>query len=147
MVNHQEDLYLNRLTINPTVMTKQEQLKELYLECGLAKEDVFKHKHYIIITRTGIEKIQFAKRIDVKFEVIQCTPTFAAIKATGTVEWPDKTERIETFGSAYSENSQNNYYLEMAEKRALSRVVLKLTKAYSLGVFGEDEADDFRRQQ
>lgn len=123
-------------------MTKAEQLKALYSECGLAQEDVHRHKHYIIITRTGIEKIQFAKNINVKFEIVQCAPEFAAIKATGTMG----DEVIETFGSAYPKNCQNNYYLEMAEKRALSRVVLKMTKAYSMGVFGEDEADDFRRQ-
>lgn len=123
-------------------MTKSEQLKELYVECGLSTEDVHRHKHYIIITRTGIEKIQFAKNIHIEFEVVQCAPEFAAIKATGHMG----DEVIETFGSAYPKNCQNNYYLEMAEKRALSRIVLKLTKAYSMGVFGEDEADDFKKQ-
>jgi hypothetical protein len=128
-------------------MTKADQLKALYQECGLVQEDVHRHKHYIIITRTGIEKIQFAKRIEVKFEVVQCAPEYAAIKAVGTMkDNNDNVEVVETFGSAYPKNCQNNYYLEMAEKRALSRVVLKMTKAYSLGVFGEDEADDFRRQ-
>ena len=33
----------------------------------------------------------------------------------------------------------------MAEKRALSRAVLKVTGFYELGVFGEDESDDFKR--
>jgi len=32
----------------------------------------------------------------------------------------------------------------MAEKRAMSRVVLKLSGFYALGVFGEDESDDFK---
>ena len=122
-------------------MTKAEQLKALYVECGLSQEDVHRHKHYIIITRAGIEKIQFAKNIQVKFEIVQCAPEFAAVKATGTMG----DEVIETFGSAYPKNCQNNYYLEMAEKRALSRIVLKMTKAYSMGVFGEDEADDFKQ--
>ena len=31
----------------------------------------------------------------------------------------------------------------MAEKRAMSRVVLKLTGFYALGVFGQDESEDF----
>ena len=127
-------------------MTKADQLKQLYTSCNLQPEDVHKHRHYIIITRTGIEKIQFAKKIDVKFEVVQCAPEYAAIKATGTMkDHEGNTEIVETFGSAYPKNCTNNYYLEMAEKRALSRVVLKLTKAYSIGVFGEDEADDFKR--
>ena len=33
----------------------------------------------------------------------------------------------------------------MAEKRSLSRIVLKLSGMYELGVFGEDESDDFKR--
>jgi hypothetical protein len=128
-------------------LTKGDQLKALYTECGLVKEDVHKHRHYIIITRTGIEKIQYAKGIDVRFEVIQCEVGFAAVKAVGTMKVGEVTERIETYGSAYQGNCTNNYYLEMAEKRALSRIVLKMTKAYSLGVFGEDEADDFKKNK
>jgi hypothetical protein len=123
-------------------MTKEEQLKDLYTTCGLVKQDVYKHQHYLIITRTGIEKIQFAKGINIQFEVVQCAPGFAAVKAIGSMG----DEVIETYGSASPETSHNKYYLEMAEKRALSRVVLKLTKAYSLGVFGEDEADDFKQK-
>jgi hypothetical protein len=34
----------------------------------------------------------------------------------------------------------------MAEKRALARVVLKITGAYKFGIFGEDESDDFKRE-
>jgi len=33
----------------------------------------------------------------------------------------------------------------MAEKRAMSRIVLKLTGFYALGAFGEDESDDFKK--
>ena len=33
----------------------------------------------------------------------------------------------------------------MAEKRAMSRAVLKLTGFYELGVFGEDESEDFKK--
>jgi hypothetical protein len=39
----------------------------------------------------------------------------------------------------------NAYPVAMAEKRAMSRAVLKLTGFYSLQVFGEDEADEFKR--
>ena len=59
---------------------------------------------------------------------------------------------IETFGSAlkgdnYKDGNCNSWYVaEMAEKRALSRSVLKLTGFYELGVFGEDESDDFKRK-
>jgi hypothetical protein len=124
-------------------MTKDEQLRQLYLECGLEKEDVYKHQHYVIITRTGIEKIQYAKGIKVTFEPTVMERDFCVVKAIGEMEG----EIVETFGSSSKETSHNKYYPEMAEKRALSRVVLKLTKLYALGVFGQDEADDFKKSQ
>ena len=42
---------------------KTEKLKELYKKYGLTKDDVFKHQHYIIITRSGIDKIQATEKI------------------------------------------------------------------------------------
>ena len=59
---------------------------------------------------------------------------------------------IETFGSAlkgdtYKNSTTNSFYIaEMAEKRAMSRAVLKLTGFYELGVFGEDESESFKRK-
>jgi len=59
---------------------------------------------------------------------------------------------IETFGSAlkgesYKDANTNSWYvMEMAEKRAMSRAVLKLTGFYELGVFSEDESEDFKRK-
>lgn len=38
------------------------------------------------------------------------------------------------------------YLMAMAEKRALSRGVLQLAGLYELGVFGEDEADEFKKE-
>jgi hypothetical protein len=43
-------------------------------------------------------------------------------------------------------NCNTWYVMEMAEKRAMSRAVLKLTGFYELGVFGEDESEDFKKQ-
>ena len=37
---------------------KTERLKELYLRYELTKDDVFKHPHYVIIPRSGIDKLQ-----------------------------------------------------------------------------------------
>ena len=122
-------------------MNKTEQLRILYQECNLTKEDVHKHQFYTIITRTGIEKIMFAKGIKITYKEITVTQDYCAVKAVATLN----DEVIETYGSASVETSHNKYYLEMAEKRAMSRAVLKLTKGYSLGVYGEDEADDFKK--
>ena len=127
---------------------KKEKLKEKYIKYELTKDDVFKHQHYIIITRSGIEKIQAIENITIYYEIVRSEPNFAGVKATATKE--DCT--IETFGSAlkgetYKDGNCNTWYvLEMAEKRAMSRAVLKMTGFYELGVFGEDEAEDFKKE-
>ena len=127
---------------------KTEALKEKYIKYGLTKDDIFKHQHYIIITRSGIEKLQAIEDIYISYKVIQCQPHFAVVHANAT----KNTTIIETFGSAlkgegYKDGNTNTWYvMEMAEKRALSRAVLKLTGFYELGVFGEDESEDFKRK-
>tara|TARA_B110000483_G_scaffold219332_1_gene273438 strand:- start:1396 stop:1800 length:405 start_codon:yes stop_codon:yes gene_type:complete len=125
----------------------RDKLLELYKKYDLNAEDVFKHQHYVIITRQGIDKIQAIEKININYEVIQCTPNFSVMRATATKE----DARVETFGSAlkgdnYKDGNCNSWYVaEMAEKRAMSRAVLKLTGFYELGVFGEDEADNFKK--
>ena len=58
------------------------------------------------------------------------------MKATGLY----KENKIETFGEAdRNSNCRQTYPVAMAEKRAMSRVVLKLTGFYELNAFGEDE--------
>ena len=126
---------------------KTDKINEKYLFYGLEKEDIFKHQHYLIITRSGIEKIQAKENIHINYEVVKAEPNFAAVKATAIKE----SNTIQTFGSAlkgssFKDGNTNSYYvLEMAEKRALSRAVLKLTGFYELGVFGEDESEDFKK--
>ena len=128
---------------------ERDKLVELYKKYNLEKTDVFKHKNFVIITRQGIEKIQAQEQILIKFDVIKCENNFAVVKATAAINEKDKNV-IQTFGSAYKgatfkEGNTNSWYvMEMAEKRALSRAVLKLTGFYSLGVFGEDESEDFK---
>jgi len=124
----------------------REKLTVLYKKYELTKDDIFKHKHYLIITRQGIDKIQAKEKIFISYDVVKCQPDFSAVKAKaikGDIE-------IETFGSAYKGdypigNTNTWYVLEMAEKRAMSRAVLKLTGFYELGVFGEDESEDFKK--
>jgi len=128
-------------------MNKQ-KLTELYKKYNLTKDDFFKHQHYTIITRQGIDKIQAIEQISIDYEVIRCEPNFAVFKAIAI----KNNKKIITFGSAlkgvsYNEgNCQSWYVAEMAEKRAMSRAVLKLTGFYELGVFGEDESDSFKKK-
>lgn len=135
---------------------ERNKLVELYKKYNLEKSDVFKHQHYVIITRQGIEKIQAQEQIKIKFDVIKCEPNFAVVKAVNenieTFGSAYKGTSVQTFGSAYKgasfkEGNTNSWYvMEMAEKRALSRAVLKLTGFYELGVFGEDESEDFKKK-
>mgnify|MGYP003646490093 FL=1 len=130
----------------------RDKLTELYKKYNLSSEDFFKHQHYTIITRSGIERIIAAENIEIKYEVIKCETNFAVVKATAKRAFIKDTETIETFGSAlkgasYNDGSTNTWYImEMAEKRAMSRACLKLCGLYSMGVFGEDESESFKRK-
>jgi len=120
----------------------RERLAELYKKYNLTTEDVYKHKHYLIITRSGVEKIMSIDKIKVNYEVIRCEPDFAVFKAYN--------DKLQTFGSAKhgdfkNGNTQSWYIAELAEKRAMARLVLKQVGAYELGMFSEDESEDFKR--
>ncbi|MDB4459776.1 hypothetical protein N9015_01160 [Akkermansiaceae bacterium] len=125
----------------------KDKLMELYKKYDLDKDDFFKHQHYTIITRQGIDKIQALEQMNVSYEVVRCEPNYAVFKAYAEKDG----KKIETFGSAlkgegYKDGNTNSWYVpEMAEKRAMSRAVLKLTGFYELGVFGEDESESFKR--
>jgi len=68
------------------------ELIKTYKKYNLSENDVFKHKHYLIITRSGIEKIQAIDKIQVHYDVIRCEPDYAVINAYNT--------SLSTFGSA-----------------------------------------------
>ena len=128
---------------------KTEILKEKYIKYNLTKDDIFKHQHFLIITRSGIDKIQALEGITIDYEVINCERNFCVVKAYAYKE--SEELKIQTFGSAlkgegFKDGNCNTWYvMEMAEKRAMSRAVLKLTGFYELGVFGEDESESFKK--
>ncbi len=143
----------------------KELMNKIYKDYWLSKDDIHSHQHYTIINRQGIEKIQAKAGIKIKYEVVKCESDFACVKALAsmpyilvnvdsiTIEWSTKTTRtnIETFWSAKhwtfkTWNTTTWYVMEMAEKRAMSRAVLKLTWLYSEGVFGEDESESFKQK-
>jgi len=123
--------------------TKKDILNRLFKENNLTDEDVFKHKFYNIITRSGIDKIQAVNNIDITYDLIYNSNDlkFIIIKATATMG----DQLIETFGECSPQNNQNSYGVAIAEKRAMSRAVLKLAGFYQHQVFGEDESDAFKR--
>jgi hypothetical protein len=129
--------------------TRKETLRRLFTANNLVAEDVYKHQHYTIITRAGIDKIQANSSINISYDVVECSPNFCVVKATATSTDGKKT--IQTFGSAlkgqgFKDGNCNTWYvMEMSEKRAMSRAVLKLAGFYELGIFGEDESEDFKK--
>jgi hypothetical protein len=133
-----------------------QDLKSIYDKYGLTPNDVYSHKHYKIITRQGIDKVQAKAKIFISYEAVKVEPDFCVVKAIAKKD--DAT--IHTFGSAkYGAktwddqkkkwielgNTTTWYVMEMAEKRAMSRAVLKITGFYELGFFGEDESEDFKK--
>ena len=128
--------------------TKAARLKSLWNKYQLLEEDGFKlprgGKVIPIITRTGIDKIQATEKIKIQFSEIEYQPGIsAAVKATATLG----DNYVESYGEANNKNNRNPYPLAMAVRRAMSRVVLKLTGFYELGVFGEDESDTFKKEE
>ncbi len=127
--------------------TKKDILNRLFIENNLTDEDVFSHQHYKIITRGGVNKIEANMNISIEYDIVKCEPNFAVVKAKAKMD----NKEIETFGSAlkgatFKDGNTNSWYvMEMAEKRAMSRAVLKLAGFYALGVFGEDESESFKR--
>ena len=128
----------------------KEKLKELYEKYDLVLESDFWTKKmggktFTIVTRSGIEKIQNQEQINVVYDAIVFQKDFAVVKAVAT----KGDKRIETYSSALKGNGGNcftSYVVEMAEKRAFARAVLKLTDFYQENVFGEDESDDFKQK-
>ena len=102
---------------------------------------------FIIVKRTGIEYIAGKLHIDAELTpflewsnpedgryVIRCD----AKRPMGDGTWI----KVTTFGEVSKANNRNQYPIAMAEKRALSRAILKLAGLYKAGAYGEDEIDE-----
>ena len=130
-------------------MLRSEFMNKLVKDNNLYREeDLFEFKRgsksIWIIKRQGIEKIQYNNDIHVRFEWIRMEKDYAVVKAIGK----KGALVVESFGESTSEitKQQPAYHSAMAEKRGLSRVVLKIVGAYKFGIMGEDEADDFKEK-
>ena len=119
--------------------SEKQVMRDLFVGNGLTKDDLFQHRHFTIIKRTGIEKIQANNKIAIEYEEVVMERDFVVIKARATM---DGIVFVETYGEAGPDNCKNTYYVMTAEKRALSRAVLKCVGMYMHNVFGEDENVD-----
>ncbi len=141
----------------PVVETRKEALRRLYKENGLTEEDIYKDKRgFVIITRTGIDKIVSKNNITVAYEVINITVAYEVInmdveksicvlRAAATMKVGNDVRNAMSFGEASDANLMGGgkkFPVAMAEKRAMSRVVLKIAGFYEQGVFGQDEIVD-----
>ena len=127
---------------------KTQRFKELVELYGLEASHFHKDtRGFIIVTREGIERIQAVLGCRVGFapvpEFTDVATGMYCVKGFGRVRQEDGTFiQIESFGECSPKNNRNPYPIAMAEKRALSRVVLKAAGMYELGVYGEDELND-----
>ena len=134
------------------IETKKEALRRLYLENGLTEEDIYKDKRgFVIITRTGIDKIVSKQKITVAYEVISMDieKGYCVLKAVASMTVNGEARNMMSFGESNASGDQSNlmgggkkFPVAMAEKRAMSRVVLKIAGFYEQGVFGQDEIVD-----
>ena len=149
-----------KLTKQPEIVveTRSQALNRLYKENGLTAEDVHKDpRGFVTIKREGIDKISARNGITIGYEVItlDVEKGVCVLKAAGTMKVGDTVRNVMSFGEASngdlnaSGKTGNNltgggkkFPVAMAEKRAMSRVVLKLTGFYEQGVFGQDEIVD-----
>ena len=131
-------------------MTRSQFLNGLVKRHNLiVDEDIWKDKHlgFSIIKLTGIEKIQANLNIRVTFEHVVIERDFAVIKAIAV----GQNTAVQSYGSVVrgkkpDGNHVGTYIVEMAEKRAKNRAVLKLCGGYKYGLYSEDESDDFKKR-
>jgi hypothetical protein len=128
--------------------TRKEALRRLFKENGLVEEDVYKDKRgFVIITRTGIDKIVSKNNITVAYEVISMDDEkgYCVLKALASMTINGEQRNMMSFGESADNNLMGGgkkFPVAMAEKRAMSRVVLKIAGFYEQGVFGQDEIVD-----
>ena len=124
--------------------TKKESLRRLFTENGLVQEDVYKDKRgFVIITRTGIDKIISNRGIKITYEPIIMEREWVVLRCVA--EMSENQRKVESFGECSKENTMGlagKFPVAMAEKRAKSRAVLMLTGFYEQGVYGQDEMAD-----
>ena len=125
--------------------TRKDALRRLFEANGLVQEDVYKDKRgFVIITRTGIDKIVSNRGINLTYEQIVMEKDLVVLRCIAEmVKGKDiGVTIVESFGECSQENTMGlagKYPVAMAEKRAKSRAVLMMTGFYEQGVYGQDE--------
>ena len=89
-----------------TKETRKDALRRLFLDNNLVEEDVYKDKRgFVIITRTGIDKIVSKQGITVAYDVIKLDADGVVIKAVATMKTKNKEVRnMMSFGEVSDAN-------------------------------------------
>jgi hypothetical protein len=132
------------------VETKSDTLNRLFKENNLSKDDVHKDpRGFAIIKREGIDKIVSKQNIKIGYEVVVMDRDWVVLKAVATMGEGANAKHMMSFGEANASSVNANlvgggkkFPVAMAEKRAMSRVVLKIAGFYEHGAFGESEMDN-----
>ena len=91
----------------PIVETRKEALRRLYKENGLTEEDIYKDKRgFVIITRTGIDKIVSRNNITVAYEVINMDTEkgICVLRAAASMKVGNEVKNAMSFGEASDNN-------------------------------------------
>lgn len=117
------------------------EIRDIAGKYGLSRNDLFKHPKFgfILVTRGGIEKIQAKENIKVDYTLVQLSDDHKHVVFQATAR--SGTHEIVTYGEVNPKNCTNQYPIATAEKRALSRAVLKICGLYAHGIMGEDEME------
>jgi hypothetical protein len=124
------------------------------------KGDFFRYKSdydgtdRLIITRTGIDKIEREIAVRVEVTEVLVVPYGNRICATVKVVAPDlpfrkrgKLKGLSAYAIGYASpdntDPQNTYYPNLAEKRARHILLLKIAGLYQHGIHSEVESDKF----
>lgn len=120
-------------------MTQKESLNKIFKKYGLlTSEHIYKDGEFTIINRQGIMKIKQIEKLDIQFKLVF---TDGETKAVVRARAVHQNIQYQTFGECSNKNNTFPYPVSIAEKRALSRIVLEICGLYYFKIKGEDEID------
>jgi hypothetical protein len=126
--------------------SQAQKFRELAAKYNLTKDDFWKAPQgFVVITRSGVERIQ-AKVIETYDINLEACREFTNVEKScycvrAEARHKENGQYIVTFGESSPANTKNSYPVAMAEKRALARIVLKVSDLYKLNIYSEDEME------
>ena len=98
----------------------------------------------LIVSHNGCLKINDALPADKQFDPDCVSVNENGFNGSLVFYYCNKAQGLFETGEVSAKNCKNDYPYAMAEKRLFDRVVLKNSKLAYAGIYGEDEADEFK---